>query len=114
MMREFEISEEWKLISAEVQRMSFINTGTNQLYIITPVSISGYVDEIHDDISCLTFDLDERCNLKMMREIEAPIGYDEDKMLSWGEIYDLLNSQSERIKELESELYELKNEEVEL
>ena len=103
-MTEFQINDEWQILTAERDRIIFFNNYTKQLQIITPHSISGDVVKVHDNINCLSFDLDERLNLKLWREMESSIYLEgEDKPLNYGEVFDLLNSQSAIIDELENE-----------
>lgn len=105
MIKNFEIGDEWELITAERERMVFANQ-KNELYVVTPVSITGYVDEIHKDITCLTFELDERLNLNIWRSLASSV-YCNGEQLSEGEYWDIFKAQHEKILELESKLKQL-------
>ena len=103
-MKEFQINDEWQILTAERDRIIFFNNYTKQLQVITPHCICGDVVKVHDDVNCLSFDLDERLNLKLWREMESSIYLEgEDKPLNNGAVFDLLNSQSAIIADLEDE-----------
>lgn len=109
MIRNFEIGDEWELITAERERMVFANQDS-ELYIVTPVSITGYVDEIHEGINCLTFELDERLNLEIWRGFGSSV-YCNGEQLSQGEYWDIFKAQHEKIRELEYKLKQLEENE---
>lgn len=103
-MKEFEINDEWQILTAERDRIIFFNNYTKQLQVITPHTVTGDVVKVHNNITCLSFDLDERLNLNLWREMDSSIYVkDEDKALNYGAVFDLLNSQSAIIADLEKE-----------
>ena len=103
-MKEFEINDEWQILTAERDRIIFFNNYTKQLQVITPHTVNGDVVKVHNNITCLSFDLDERLNLNLWREMDSSIYVkDEDKALNYGAVFDLLNSQSAIIADLEKE-----------
>lgn len=108
-MKEFEINDEWQILTAERDRIIFFNNYTKQLHVITPHTVTGDVVNVYDNITCLSFDLDERLNLKLWREMCSSIYVkDEDRELTHGEVFDLLNSQCAIIADLEKQNNELK------
>lgn len=108
-MKEFEINDEWQILTAERDRIIFFNNYTKQLHVITPHTVTGDVVKVHNNITCLSFDLDERLNLNLWREMDSSIYVkDEDKALNYGAVFDLLNSQSAIIADLEKQNKELK------
>ena len=96
MIKEFPLNEETEIITAERGRIVIGNNKTDQLFIITPTIITGEIKETHEDITCLTFEIDERLNLNAMRSITSGI-YCNDKELSNGEVFDFLCSQNEAL-----------------
>lgn len=108
-MKEFQINDEWQILTAERDRIIFFNNYTKQLQVITPHCIRGDVTKVHNNVTSLSFDLDERLNLNLWREMESSIYLKgEDKPLNYGAVFDLLNSQSAIIADLEKENEQLK------
>lgn len=113
MIREIELKEGVGLLSAAPERMVIADSDNDQILIMTPVSVTGYIDEIHEDITCLTFELDERLNLEIYRNFGSSI-YVNDKELTNGEVYDFLESQRKEIVRLQAEIKKLQEERLSL
>lgn len=105
-IKEFKINDKCGLISTEIERMVFMDTTSNQLFVVKPISFKGEVEKVVDDVTCLTFDLNEKLNIDIWRNFDSNIECDGEK-ISNGEVFDLLNYQNEVIEDLKNKIKEL-------
>ena len=109
MTKTFDLTEDnrCEIITAERERFIIYDDNVKQLIFLTPTAVTGEITETHEDISCLTFELDERLNLNIWRELCSST-YCEGKQLTEGEYWDSFRAVheeniklKERIKDLE-------------
>lgn len=110
MTKTFKLTEDnhCEIITAERERFIIYDDNVKQLIFLTPTAVTGEITETHEDISCLTFKLDERLNLNIWRELCSSI-YCEDKQLTEGEYWDIFQAVHEENIKLKEKIRELEN-----
>lgn len=110
MTKTFDLTEDnhCEIITAERERFIIYDDNVKQLIFLTPTAVTGEITETHEDISCLTFELDERLNLNIWRELCSSV-YCEGKQLTEGEYWDSFRAVHEENIRLKQENQELKH-----
>lgn len=108
MTKTFKLTEDnsCEIITAERERFIIYDDNVKQLIFLTPTAVTGEITETHEDISCLTFELDERLNLNIWRELCSSV-YCEDKQLTEGEYWDSFRAVHEENIKLKEKIRDL-------
>ena len=108
MTKTFDLKEDncCEIITAERERFIIYDDNVKQLIFLTPTAVTGEITETHEDISCLTFELDERLNLNIWRELCSSI-YCEGKQLTEGEYWDSFRAVHEENIKLKEKIKDL-------